>query len=179
MATLITLVSFDQLNGEGPEGSLIMDAAGDLLGTATYPYGEVFEIARTGFGSATPAHRRSSRSTTAGQRALLWTPQVTSSVRRRDGERTMLARCSKSQTPAPATPTRQPCSPASTAQTAQAPERVCSWTPPATCSARHSAEERTTMAWCSGSPTPAPARPARQPFWPASTAQTANIRRRV
>jgi autotransporter passenger strand-loop-strand repeat protein len=62
MAILTTLYSFDGNNsfaptGSGPRGTLIMDAAGDLFGTAdgagTNGYGTVFELANNGSGYAT------------------------------------------------------------------------------------------------------------------------------
>jgi uncharacterized repeat protein (TIGR03803 family) len=59
-STPITLASFDYTDGDGPAGSLIMDAAGDLFGTTSYggAYGNgtVYEIAHTGPGrySSTP-----------------------------------------------------------------------------------------------------------------------------
>ena len=57
MATLTTLVSFDDTDGEYPQGSLIIDASGDLYGT-TYlggadGEGTVFEIAETPTGYST------------------------------------------------------------------------------------------------------------------------------
>ena len=57
MATLTTLVSFDDTDGEYPQGSLIIDASGDLYRT-TYlggadGEGTVFEIAETPTGYST------------------------------------------------------------------------------------------------------------------------------
>jgi uncharacterized repeat protein (TIGR03803 family) len=57
-STPTTLVSFTSSDGAGPQGSLIIDAAGDLFGTTyrggTDGYGTVFEIAKTytGYASA-------------------------------------------------------------------------------------------------------------------------------
>jgi len=51
-STVTTLVSFNGANGSSPQGSLIVDANGNLFGTTaaggTYNDGTVFEIARTG-----------------------------------------------------------------------------------------------------------------------------------
>jgi uncharacterized repeat protein (TIGR03803 family) len=58
--SLTTLGTFDGVNGSGPNGSLIIDANGNLLGTASgggaSGYGTVFELQNTGSGyAATPA----------------------------------------------------------------------------------------------------------------------------
>ena len=56
----LTLVSFNQTDGATPEGGVIADANGNLFGTTSegglaYPYGTVFEIAKTHDGySSTP-----------------------------------------------------------------------------------------------------------------------------
>jgi uncharacterized repeat protein (TIGR03803 family) len=60
LATLSTLISFNYANGANPFGSLIMDADGNLFGTASQGgngngTGTVFEIAKAGVGySSTP-----------------------------------------------------------------------------------------------------------------------------
>ena len=55
-ATLTALASFDGADGSFPNGSLIADASGDLLGTATLGgvdgVGNVFELAKTPTGYA-------------------------------------------------------------------------------------------------------------------------------
>jgi uncharacterized repeat protein (TIGR03803 family) len=56
--TLITLISFDEINGLYPAASLIADANGNLFGTTTgggasaHAYGTVFEVAKTSSGYA-------------------------------------------------------------------------------------------------------------------------------
>jgi hypothetical protein len=52
--TLITLVTFNYINGANPYGGLISDAAGNLFGTTTDGYGTVFEIPKTSKGYGTP-----------------------------------------------------------------------------------------------------------------------------
>ena len=49
--------------------------------------------------------------------------------------------------------------------------------PPATCTAPRCAAAPPTAAWCSSSPRPRPATPARSPHWPPSSAPTGRIRR--
>jgi len=57
-ATLTTLVSFNNTNGDQPFAGLISDAAGDLFGTTidggANGYGTVFEIAKTSTGYSAP-----------------------------------------------------------------------------------------------------------------------------
>lgn len=56
MATLTTLVSFNDATGVNPEGGLIADANGDLFGTASEggarDAGTVFEVTKTASGYA-------------------------------------------------------------------------------------------------------------------------------
>jgi uncharacterized repeat protein (TIGR03803 family) len=56
--TPITPVSFNGINGANPEGSLIVDANGDLFGTTTFGGsngdGTVFEIAKTSTAPTVP-----------------------------------------------------------------------------------------------------------------------------
>lgn len=56
-ATLKTLISFDQINGETPEANLIMDNSGNLYGTTSlggaFDEGTVFEILKSGGAFAT------------------------------------------------------------------------------------------------------------------------------
>ena len=178
-STATTLISFNGANGQGPQASLIADAAGDLFGTTTSGGangdGTVFELVKTAAGYAsTPTilvsfngangNGPSGKLVADAAGNLFGTTQVGGV--NNDGTVFEITKTSAGYASTPSVLA------SFNFTNGYAPEGGVIADAAGNLFGTTNSGAPTTTARCSRSPRPAPATPARQPCWLASTAQT-------